>query len=167
MRCISVSFLALLVVSCIQEDGWKPTAAPLEVTVVGQDLRDEQVQAVIEGAARWEKALGRPVIRLRVASSARARCGQVVLSFASLQGVTNGTTTRLDCRASIQLREGLSPAYMAVVAAHELGHALGLDHDGDERSLMYTSAPYDGGTIPRPDVEYVQSLLETPHDAGF
>jgi predicted Zn-dependent protease len=91
----------------------------------------------------------------------------VNLSFVSLHGVTNGTTTRLDCRATIELRQDLSPAYMAVVAAHELGHALGLDHDSDERSLMYKSAPYDGGTIPRADLEYVESLLEPAHDAGF
>ena len=166
MRRIVLS-LSLLMVSCIQEDGWKPTSAPLEVNIIGQELDDAQVQAVIEGAARWERALGRPVIRLRIAQAAPRRCGQVDLSFEPLRGVTNGTTMRLDCRASIQLRQDLSPAYMAVVAAHELGHALGLDHDSDERSLMYMSAPHDGGTIPRPDVDYVKSLLETSPDAGF
>ena len=167
MRCIAVSLVALLPLSCVAADGWKPTSAPLVVTVVGEDVSSEQLEAVMEGARRWDEALGRRVIDVRVASSSSSRCGRVSLSFADLQGVTNGTTIRLDCRASIQLRQGLSPAYMAVVAAHELGHALGLDHDSDERSLMYTSAPYDGGTIPRADVEYVQSLLETPRDGGF
>lgn len=38
----------------------------------------------------------------------------------------------------------LSPEYLAVVGAHELGHLLGLGHDSKPENIMYAPAPLDG-----------------------
>uniref|UniRef100_UPI00398E3A53 collagenase 3-like n=1 Tax=Pristiophorus japonicus TaxID=55135 RepID=UPI00398E3A53 len=48
-----------------------------------------------------------------------------------------------------------------LVAAHEFGHSLGLDHSDDENALMfpfYTYVETDGYTLPNDDVQGIQSL---------
>uniref|UniRef100_UPI00398F2B1F neutrophil collagenase-like isoform X2 n=1 Tax=Pristiophorus japonicus TaxID=55135 RepID=UPI00398F2B1F len=48
-----------------------------------------------------------------------------------------------------------------LVAAHEFGHSLGLDHSDDENALMfpfYTYVDTDGYTLPNDDVQGIQSL---------
>jgi hypothetical protein len=156
-------FLAVLPLlftfACESHPSWRPSSAPLEVVVVGQ-ASDAQIEALVAGAERWHARLGTDVIHVVIAPDAEPRCGRVEVSFVPLRGLANGSTLRGRCSASIVLQGDLSATYLPVVAAHELGHALGLDHDAEPESLMYTSAPRDGGHITSAAAAYVSALLE-------
>jgi hypothetical protein len=162
MRWLAV-LCSLMVAACETDQAWRPSTAPLEVVVTGA-ATDEQIEALLAGAERWHERLGAQVIHLVITPRAEPRCGRVTVAFVPMRGLANGSTLRGRCSASITLQSDLSPVYLPVVAAHELGHALGLDHDAERDSLMYPSAPRDGGRITNADAAYVETLLETERD---
>lgn len=157
MRCL---LFAMLWLAGCSEEGWRPTHAPLDVALTSPDMTDAQLAAIMLAVDRWNDELGAEVIRLRVAPGAEPECGRVDLAFEVMPGTANGTTVRGECRASIVLESHLFPKYMSIVGAHELGHALGLDHEGPDDSLMNASAPFDGGFISESSRDYVRELLK-------
>ncbi len=156
----SLIVVMMLAVASCKEEGWRPNHAPLDVVITTAHMTEAQLQAVVTAADRWHDELGSEVIRITIGPDAGVQCGRVDLTFSAMPGTANGTTIRRGCRASIILQSDLSPRYMSIVAAHELGHALGLDHERENDSLMNASAPFHGGFISESQHDYVRALLD-------
>jgi predicted Zn-dependent protease len=110
------------------------------------NYRPAMVEAVRAAAARWEEA-GIPVRFDLDADSARAevtvrwkvqfemdRTGQTDLTWDSEGRVVSGliTIATFDPKGS-----ALSPDDVRVVALHEIGHLIGLDHSADSTDIMF------------------------------
>ena len=110
------------------------------------NFRPAMVEAVRSAAERWEEA-GIPVRFDLDADSARAevavrwkvqfemdRTGQTDLTWDSEGRVVSGVITiaTFDPKGA-----ALSPDDVRVVALHEIGHLLGLDHSADSTDIMF------------------------------
>ncbi|HUL03544.1 MAG TPA: matrixin family metalloprotease [Gemmatimonadales bacterium] len=123
----------------------RPIRVHVESSTVA-NFRPAMVEAVRAAAARWEEA-GIPVRFDLDADSARAevsvrwkvqfemdRTGQTDLTWDSEGRVVSGVITiaTFDPKGS-----ALSPDDVRVVALHEFGHLLGLDHSADSTDIMF------------------------------
>ncbi|KAJ8368812.1 hypothetical protein SKAU_G00088400 [Synaphobranchus kaupii] len=90
-----------------------------------------------------------------------------VLAHANSPGRNQGGDTHFDEDENWSLtRRGVN---LLLVAAHEFGHALGLDHSRDRKALMFPTYQYvdtDGYKLPDDDKEGIQALYgsRTPTD---
>uniref|UniRef100_A0A665UQP8 Peptidase metallopeptidase domain-containing protein n=1 Tax=Echeneis naucrates TaxID=173247 RepID=A0A665UQP8_ECHNA len=84
-----------------------------------------------------------------------------VLAHANSPGAQEGGDTHFDDDETWTLTQrGVN---LLLVAAHEFGHALGLDHSRDRRALMYPTYQYvntNGYRLPDDDRQGVQALYE-------
>jgi len=123
----------------------RPIRVHVESSTVA-NFRPAMVEAVRTAAGRWEE-VGVPVRFDLGADSARAevsvrwkvqfdmdRTGQTDLTWDSEGRVVSGVITiaTFDPKGS-----ALSPDDVRVVALHELGHLLGLDHSSDSTDVMF------------------------------
>jgi len=123
----------------------RPVRIHMESSTVA-NFRPAMFEAVREAAARWEET-GVPVRFDLDADSARAevtvrwkvqfemdRTGQTDLTWDSEGRILGGVITiaTFDPKGS-----ALSPDDVRVVALHEIGHLLGLDHSSDSTDVMF------------------------------
>jgi len=69
-------------------------------------------------------------------------------------------------RAAVYLMPGWennSDAILGRAVCHELGHCLGLAHDGIKNSVMYSAAVPERYEITDKDAEFLQSVYTRPH----
>jgi hypothetical protein len=101
----------------------------------------ERVLSVVDAAQMWNAKLGEPVFVVMQAGEASARCGWVEVRDVGPEFAHSGEALADACSGSIKLRSNFGPTVLPTIAAHELGHSLGLSHDYDvPGELMYKNA---------------------------
>ncbi|MGC8668511.1 MAG: matrixin family metalloprotease [Chthonomonadales bacterium] len=113
---------------------------PVTIAFAHDALYTPQLQAIaLEGFNQWTQALGGP-IAYQVVADPRTANIQVRFDDTAQNGATT-LTYNGSVMANAAMRIGthaLAPADIQCIAAHEFGHALGIDgHSPDPADLMY------------------------------
>lgn len=121
-------------------------------------------ETVVQGIAWWEDLTGRrlfdpPVVAPAGAFSDVPFAGVSVRHMPTFPGGPNGTAHALFAHRPgllFGVDIGLASC-LSITVRHELGHALGLGHSDDPRSVMYAVASATGGTsVTGPDLDIVR-----------
>lgn len=157
---------------------WSTSVLPIAVNV-DETLPLNMIYNVHKAAQRWNNALGMEVFRVSQVPPENygvigfANWGTISVGMTELGMGTRGTILG---QAEINLRSGeagrmglihsvnlwldkdLGPQNLYGVAVHELGHCLGLMHDGDPTSIMFWT-PLKGQYIFDEDIHRIREFL--------
>jgi len=155
---------------------WTQHALPLNV-IVGLTVDDDAwTVALDEGARRWNGVAGREILVVHVLPASGA-LPSVSGSFVTVEmsedvgddtgepEVTNPHTklfwrddgTLIAAKILLPSSKIIDDGSMRRVAAHELGHVLGLDHDDQMESVMFWKAFSSAGVISESDAALIAS----------
>lgn len=139
---------------------WNPQDFPLTVSI--EDSLSAEDRVALRSAMRtWNESVGLPVftetdlswgaihVRKR---SIQSQHPNVVLQGLAWRNYSNSRFTQ----CVITLAVGLEDSDVEIVFLHELGHALGLEHDSWQQSIMFSSATDSGGRIMSDDVAFIR-----------
>lgn len=148
------------------EIGWQADKFPIKLFVDDRlDMRD--ATTVASAALFWNRVVGRKLFSLYfwdLSTPAPSMCGWASVEFKSVFGVSppppapgryGYTSFSLSdgqnlCSVSVFVDNRLPSELTRTVMIHELGHVLGLAHDPDKRSIMYSKINK------KPKAKYVQ-----------
>lgn len=118
---------------------WAPGEVPLDVVI---DVEMERWRPQVEQACRWwNLQLGYEVFN--TVDELRAGAGLVIVAPLvepdppPPERPKMGRARKTGASASARMIVDADPEKAARTLAHELGHVLGLDHNEDERSVMF------------------------------
>jgi Matrixin len=148
---------------------WPKTTLSWYVVKWSSKLSNDKVRAALNSAfAKWAK-----VIPMNFREVAAPQAVDIHISFGKIDGVgraggnchTERKFSKLDSIVTFDEAEPWTQAYLAKIALHEFGHALGLNDVSSAKEVMYEAADEgaQGFTELQPgDIEGVQSLYGSP-----
>lgn len=168
MARLTAFFALVLLAACGDAMG----APPYDVVIVGDATAIDEEQLAI-AVKRWNEPVGGGLLVYR-GKVGRPADGRVNVFLNADQALNNGKCIRrnpgLDSvgdvvRLDIHAGPAEDGTFLRVVLMHELGHALGLEHEKDPASVMYSPAGTD--QLSAADVARVRKLWSLePTDAA-
>jgi hypothetical protein len=150
---------------------WRGTDFPLDV-VVSSNVPDWVQDSVVGGIARWNREVNSDVFRMREEipwndlEFFSRRNSTVYVVMADIPDINGPNSLRAETTlrstgeyftdATLTFDVTLPPEDATIVALHELGHVVGLDHDTWRPSIMYRYADESGGRIMEDDANFVR-----------
>lgn len=148
-----LALLLLLALGCRQQVNWLPDPpwSTVPITVEWSAIDSTFDSSLVDAMGVWNHAAGCAVLvrahndasaNVSVSSYDGSICGSSARTDLDNPGAGAGASRCTSDRAEVKFREmeSLMPVY--VLAAHEFGHVLGLDHD--RSALMQAEPPLDG-----------------------
>lgn len=152
---------------------WQVGVLPVDV-LASSNLSGCQFNAIEVGAEQWENEVGAELFHIAPVSAdhdafdGAAPEGTIAAESASLKPPTVGLATiwhspdRIIRSVRVQLDEENGCDLVDRVAAHELGHALGLEHAAHPDCLLYMSVVEGPWRIHDYEIEWIRAQLGHP-----
>jgi hypothetical protein len=150
---------------------WRGTDFPLDI-VVSSNVPDWVQDSVVGGIARWNREVNSDVFRIREEipwndlEFISRRNSTVYVMMGDLPDVNAPNSLRAETElhsmgmyftdATLTFDVAIPPEDAMIVALHELGHVVGLDHDTWRPSIMYRYADESGGRVMEDDINFIR-----------
>lgn len=106
---------------------------------INSDMTQENQDVAIDAILTWNNVMGEAVFSPVISDTPvnRSICGTIYVSTHDLPKNYVGYTWWSKCSAECQFEPQLSKKIATITMIHELGHALNLRHEKDEKSVLH------------------------------
>jgi hypothetical protein len=120
---------------CLERPSWLPEHYPAQVALVGE-ASEAEIEAAQAALKAWNAALHTELFTLVLADA--SACGRINLGFDDdVPADRTANTDWSTCDRYIHARRSTAGPGLITILEHELGHAMGLQHDPNPDSIMH------------------------------